>query len=127
MTTPTGLEKDLQKRKAVLLGKLAGLEKSTLHREDLAVEQSPDELDAIRLALDRDVVVHQLNHTDRLICDIRSALQGIDAGEYGICADCEEPISERRLAAVPWAQLCVRCQDLREQDQGARDGWLEAA
>ena len=35
----------------------------------------------------------------------------IDQGTYGICPECEEPISTKRLDAVPWARYCVTCQE----------------
>lgn len=42
---------------------------------------------------------------------VDEALDRIDSGEYGICLSCEEPITPRRLKAVPWAKFCVQCQD----------------
>jgi DnaK suppressor protein len=41
---------------------------------------------------------------------VEAALARIAAGAYGICAECEEEISEKRLAAVPWAEYCIGCQ-----------------
>jgi DnaK suppressor protein len=32
-------------------------------------------------------------------------------GTYGICLCCEDPISVKRLQAVPWAELCLGCQE----------------
>lgn len=43
------------------------------------------------------------------------ALKSIDEGTYGICVDCEEPISEKRLVAYPYASRCIACQELYEQ------------
>lgn len=40
---------------------------------------------------------------------LRLALDRIQNGSYGICAKCEEPISDARLEAVPYAPLCKRC------------------
>ena len=44
---------------------------------------------------------------------INDALQRIKDGTYGVCADCEKPISPKRLQAVPWAKYCVQCQEHR--------------
>ena len=54
---------------------------------------------------------------------ITDALRRIETDEWGLCANCAEPISEARLAAVPWATLCIRCQDESErvQDSGTRE------
>jgi DnaK suppressor protein len=42
---------------------------------------------------------------------VNLAIERIHSGDYGICASCEEPISEKRLKAIPWAKYCVTCQD----------------
>ena len=43
---------------------------------------------------------------------VEEALDRLDTGDYGTCLACDEPIAEKRLQALPWAQYCVRCQDL---------------
>ena len=45
---------------------------------------------------------------------VELALQRVDAGEYGICQDCEEPILFARLQAQPFASLCIDCQSASE-------------
>ena len=47
-----------------------------------------------------------------LLRQIQEALVRIEEQTYGICQECEIPISAKRLEAVPWASYCVRCQDL---------------
>ena len=47
----------------------------------------------------------------KLLREIADALHRIDTGSYGTCMECEEPISPRRLDAVPWARYCVSCQE----------------
>ncbi len=46
---------------------------------------------------------------------IGEALVRLDAGEYGLCVDCAEHISDRRLRALPFAVRCQACQQKREQ------------
>lgn len=46
---------------------------------------------------------------------MESALERINRGEYGICVDCSEPISERRLEHFPYAARCIVCQETFEQ------------
>lgn len=41
---------------------------------------------------------------------VRAALQAIEAGEYGICRACDEPIGYARLKARPNVLVCLRCQ-----------------
>jgi DnaK suppressor protein len=47
--------------------------------------------------------------------EIRAALQRIDRGSFGICLNCEEGISAKRLAAVPWTALCIVCQEAADR------------
>jgi DnaK suppressor protein len=47
----------------------------------------------------------------KLLREVEDALRRIERGTYGICHDCEEPISAKRLDAVPWAKYCVTCQE----------------
>ena len=46
---------------------------------------------------------------------IRQALKMIEQGVYGICIDCEQPISEKRLKLYPNATRCLVCQELFEE------------
>ena len=47
----------------------------------------------------------------KLLREISGALRRIETDQYGICPECEEPISAKRLDAVPWARYCVTCQE----------------
>ncbi len=47
----------------------------------------------------------------KLLREISDALHRLDHDTYGICMECEEPISAKRLDAVPWARYCVTCQE----------------
>jgi DnaK suppressor protein len=47
----------------------------------------------------------------KLLREISDALVRINQGTYGVCLECEEPISAKRLEALPWARYCVSCQE----------------
>jgi len=47
----------------------------------------------------------------KLLREISDALLRIEQGTYAVCLECEEPISVKRLDAVPWARYCVTCQE----------------
>jgi DnaK suppressor protein len=47
----------------------------------------------------------------KLLREVSDALHRIDHDHYGICMECDEPISVKRLEAVPWARYCVTCQE----------------
>jgi DnaK suppressor protein len=40
---------------------------------------------------------------------IEGALKRIEAGKFGLCQTCGQPIAPERLEALPWAQDCVTC------------------
>ena len=51
----------------------------------------------------------------RQVAMIDAALARVDAGEYGVCVDCETGIDPKRLAALPFALLCAECATRRER------------
>lgn len=60
--------------------------------------------------------LYSLSNTERQILEqVEEAIERMDEGEYGTCAECEEKITRKRLDAVPWARYCVPCQARIEQ------------
>jgi DnaK suppressor protein len=59
-----------------------------------------------------------LDNEVRALNEVQAALRRIEAGTYGICLVCEQPISEARLHALPWAALCLS--DQREWERRER-------
>ncbi|HEY2521484.1 MAG TPA: TraR/DksA family transcriptional regulator, partial [Streptosporangiaceae bacterium] len=51
----------------------------------------------------------------QLLEQTEKALARIDAGSYGVCESCGEPIGKARLMAVPRAVLCVTCKQREER------------
>jgi DnaK suppressor protein len=47
--------------------------------------------------------------------EVEQALVKMNAGDYGICDGCHEPISPKRLKAIPWAKLCLPCQQKQDR------------
>jgi DnaK suppressor protein len=100
-----------------LNNKLLEIGNGGTNREALAIETSPDELDRIQNANDRDYAMGNLERTSSRLGEVRSALGRIGAGTFGFCAGCEESISLKRLAAVPWAVYCINCQEAADRQQ----------
>jgi DnaK suppressor protein len=46
---------------------------------------------------------------------IESALERIEDGAFGLCDECQQPISKTRLNAIPYASLCIKCAQKLEQ------------
>jgi RNA polymerase-binding protein DksA len=70
----------------------------------------------------RQADVTHLNRSAAALDEIEAALLRIDAGEYGLCIDCEEPIDLRRLGAHPAALRCAGCQQSFENQRGRAGG-----
>jgi len=93
----------LEKRKNVMAG--LGIKFDTLAKMGRVAEEdqaqiSHDEFISLRL--------NSLDYVQLRV--IEEALDRIEAGDYGICHACEEPIPAKRLEALPWAKFCVTCQ-----------------
>jgi len=53
-------------------------------------------------------------HVEQRLLLIKAALRRINAGEYGHCLNCEEPIDPKRLHAAPESAYCLNCQAHKE-------------
>ncbi|MBN1188752.1 MAG: TraR/DksA C4-type zinc finger protein [Dehalococcoidales bacterium] len=49
------------------------------------------------------------NRLNSLLVEVERALQKLDAGTYGYCDMCNEPIDPARMEALPQAILCLTC------------------
>lgn len=60
----------------------------------------------------------RLRGRERFLIDkIELALRKIDTGTFGICEECEEPISLKRLQARPETPLCIQCKEAQEKEE----------
>jgi DnaK suppressor protein len=60
-----------------------------------------------------------LERTDRQLTDVDRSLERLEAGTYGTCEACGEPIGPARLRARPAARLCLHDQELAEEEESA--------
>jgi DnaK suppressor protein len=78
--------------------------------------QVPGEHDARpSQTVDRQVYLEQ--NEEALHEAVRAALARIEAGTFGDCESCGQPISSERLSAIPYAVFCVKCQARHEAQQ----------
>jgi DnaK suppressor protein len=89
----------------------AELEKRIHNREEIAVDSSADMLDQTQYASQRDMAAADLERESASLREVRAALRRIQRGTFGICVDCAEEISRKRLAAVPWTASCLACRE----------------
>jgi len=108
---------ELEKYKAMLLAKQAELSRGLHNREDIAIQKTPDALDEVQLAGERELAIRNLDRETNLLRNVRGALARIADGSYGVCLHCEEDIKTKRLDAVPWAAYCIRCQEAADRHE----------
>jgi len=51
------------------------------------------------------------------LLEIDEALRTLEKGDFGLCQMCGQPISKKRLEAVPWAAYCIDCQQKVEAEK----------
>ena len=71
-------------------------------------------MDEFSLEVQRSMTVDAMNRKATLLRQVAEALERIAEGKYGACLACQEAISPKRLAALPWAALCFECQQAEE-------------
>ena len=102
---------EVDRFRSVLTARVAELERFTRHRDGIAVERSADQLDEIQAASQRALVVCNLDREFKQLRKARAALRRIQEGSFGICQECDQDVHPKRLAALPWATFCIRCQE----------------
>ena len=80
-----------------------------------ARDAGDDEADAGSKAFERDLEFALSQNAKDLLDQGERALARIDAGTYGVCESCGQPIGKARLQAFPRATLCVACKQRQER------------
>jgi DnaK suppressor protein len=101
---------EVKKIQGILEMRAIELSAVTRRRDGIVIEKSAESLESLLQAVDREFAVRTLEAEWAKLREVRAALQRIREGTYGICVECEEEISPKRLAAVPASALCIRCQ-----------------
>ena len=95
---------------------IKSINRSRLAAEEIQLENTEDEGDLAAISHDRDLLYNLHEGGFARLRFIQEALKAIDRGQYGECVGCGEDINEKRLEAVPWATMCVRCQEETEAE-----------
>jgi DnaK suppressor protein len=74
-----------------------------------------DQADVGAKAFEREHELALTYNARELLAQNERALARIEAGTYGVCESCGEPIGKARLQAFPRAALCVRCKQREER------------
>ena len=112
-TLPKTLQKQLraalESERDELLGQVSDLEaEADVSRwRDGGFDDDP--ADSGSANLERDRAQSLSGHARRTLAEVEAALERMDAGDYGTCANCGAAIERDRLEALPYATLCMDC------------------
>ena len=102
---------ETEKLTSLLRTKETELSHSLRNRDEIVIEKASDALDEVQLMGERELAIRNLDRDSNALRQIRRAFFLIANGTYGVCLHCEEDILPKRMAAVPWAAFCIRCQE----------------
>jgi DnaK suppressor protein len=92
------------------------LNRNRAAEEEILIEKTEDEGDLATISHNKELL-YNLHESDfRRLKAIEDALKRIHREEYGSCVRCGEDINEKRLVAVPWAKMCIKCQEETERE-----------
>ena len=94
-------EDTLKKSQKDAAGDISGY---TYHMADVASD-----------AYDREFSLGLASNEREALYELDDAIKKIDEGTFGICEECKSPITKTRLKAVPYARLCLKCQEKKER------------
>lgn len=106
---PEGLKERLEAKRDELQVRLDRITANVRRSLDTDSEERAKEL------ADSEVVDALGNEARAEIARIARALARMEAGDYGLCAECGAAIAPGRIAAYPYAEECIDCAELDEQ------------
>lgn len=108
------LKQDLERRRMTITRALQNTMRTTREVADRA-EMTKDPYGSASTSHDDELAAINVDRLARDLKLIDRAIADIDAGRYGVCVECEEPIAAKRLKALPFATRCIECQTASER------------
>ncbi len=104
----------LAKREAIMNQMREKLGQSLTDDQQRRLESAMDSGDQALFDLEREmgISLQEMRNRERQL--IEEALSSLEEGTYGLCGECGEEISEKRLEALPFARYCIKCQSQME-------------
>jgi len=106
MTQRQEIRKRIEMRMEELSQTIARLEETS---KPVSLDQPIGRLSRMDSMASQAISDQRLSESRRTLMRLERALDRIDDAEFGICAECGEPIAAGRLLAMPEATLCVDC------------------
>jgi RNA polymerase-binding transcription factor len=93
---------------------IKSINRNRIAAEQITIENTEDEGDLASISHDRDLLYNLHEDNFERLRFIKEAIDAVDRGHYGECGSCGKDIDEKRLDAVPWAKMCIHCQEGKE-------------
>lgn len=85
--------------------------------QDVETDVAQDLADKAESSYTKEFLLSLSDAERRQLFQIDEALRALESGTYGLCQNCGQPISKKRLEAIPWATHCIDCQQKREAEK----------
>ncbi len=82
---------------------------------DIGGGYDEDLADVASTTFEREKTIALESSVQATLTQVEEALQRIEAGTYGTCLRCGNPIDFARLQVLPYATLCINCKELEEK------------
>lgn len=109
--------------KNILLNKLKELTSTISGKREAGLkdfeEVEADVYDVCAQAYSKEEYYSLCERDLQVLAMVKAALEKINTDAYGLCEECEKPINEKRLKALPWVKYCIRCQSRMEEGVAA--------
>ncbi|OGW58727.1 MAG: RNA polymerase-binding protein DksA [Nitrospirae bacterium RIFCSPHIGHO2_02_FULL_42_12] len=112
------IRNDLEKQKVALLAEAGVIIGGGLNPEKL---NFPDVTDQAAAEADKNFTLRLREREQKLLKKIDEAIDRIANGTFGICENCGEEISYKRLKARPVTTYCIECKTKQEEEEKLRE------
>lgn len=106
--------KKLADKKEAIIQKLSGFINESKEMESNVAQ---DLVDKAETSYTKEFLLSLSDAERSQLLMIDEALRRLPRDEFGICQQCGQEIGRKRLAAIPWAPLCINCQEKNEEEQ----------
>jgi len=110
----------LEKEKEALLSQIEHLENNSLNKSqrELSGDLSGYSFHLADMGtdnFDREFALDLVSSEQKLLYEVNEALRRLEKGSFGCCEQCGKSIGRKRLQAVPYARLCIKCGEKQEE------------
>jgi len=92
----------------------------TIHEMTDNNDNYPDPTDRATAESDRNFELRIRDRERKLLAKVKAAIERIEEGTYGICDECGDEITTKRLEARPVTTLCIDCKTKQENYEKAQ-------